>query len=104
ADLSPRLGRLAVGTVDGGARLIELETLRLAGSDMKHDGVVVAMAFSHDGQWLVTRTEQSTRLWDARTGFPVADAVRHEGRVAQAGLMGEGAWLVTAEQGQAPQA
>jgi WD40 repeat protein len=104
ADVSPRQGRLAVGAVDGSARLIELETLRLVGSAMKHDGVVVALGFSPDGQWLVSRTEQATRVWDARTGYPVADTVRHDNRVAQSALMGEGTWLATVEQGQSPQA
>lgn len=102
ADLSTAERRLVVGGVDGTARLVELDTFRLAGSAMKHDGVVVGVAFSPDSRWVVSRTEQSARVWHARTGFPVADAVRHENGVASAALLGGGAYLLTGEAGAAP--
>lgn len=103
ADLHVAQRRLVVGGVDGTARMVDLEPLRLAGSAMKHDGVVVGAGFSPDGRWVVTRTEQSTRLWHARTGYPVADALRHEQRVTFASLLGAGGYLVGVEENAAPQ-
>lgn len=103
ADLNAARRRLVVGGVDGTARMVDLEPLRLAGSAMKHDGVVVSAGFSPDGRWVVTRTEQSTRIWHARTGYPVADAVRHDNRVVFASLLGNGAHLVSVEENAAPQ-
>ena len=102
ADMNVDQRRLVVGGVDGTARMVDLEPLRLAGSAMKHDGVVVAAGFSADGRWVVTRTEQSTHLWHARTGYPAADALRHDHRVAFAGLAGAGGYLVSAEENAAP--
>lgn len=102
ADVSPAQRRLVIGGVDGTARVIELDTFRLSGSAMKHDGVVVAATFSPDGRWVVTRTEQAARVWHARTGFPVADAVRHENGVASASLLGGAAYLLTSEVAAAP--
>lgn len=103
ADLNAAQRRLVVGGVDGTARMVDLEPLRLAGSAMKHDGVVVSAGFSADGRWVVTRTEQSTRLWHARTGYPVADGLRHENRVTFASLTGAGGYLVSVEENGAPQ-
>lgn len=102
ADVAPGMRRLVVGSLDGTARLVELETFRLTGSAMKHDGVVVGAGFSPEGRWVVTRTAQSARVWDARTGFPVSDAWRHENGVAGATLLGGGAYLFTQEANVAP--
>jgi hypothetical protein len=103
AALSTEGRRLLVGAIDGTARLIDTGTFRLVGNAMKHDGVVLASAFSGDGRWIVTRTEQAAYLWHGGSGYPVADPVRFEGGVASAYLLGGGAMLLARENGQGPQ-
>jgi WD40 repeat protein len=49
---------------------------------MRHEGDVLAVAFSPDGKSVLTGSQDKTaRLWDAATGEPIGKAMRHEGDV-----------------------
>lgn len=65
-------------------RLLSLLTQRNwvtpAGAALTHKGAVLAAEFSPDGQRVVTASDDgSVRLWDARSGAPITDAIAHNG-------------------------
>ncbi|HUL96559.1 MAG TPA: hypothetical protein VLT89_11135 [Usitatibacter sp.] len=97
ADLSPASHRLVVGGIDGVARVVDLDEMRLTGAPMKHDGVVLAATFAEQGRWILTRTENAVRLWDGRNGYAVADELRLPARVTAAALVSGGALLLSQE-------
>jgi hypothetical protein len=58
---------------------------------------VYGVAFSPDGTRLVTASwDRTARVWDARTGIPVSDAMAHDDQVWTAQFSADGQSIVTA--------
>ena len=50
---------------------------------MEHQGGVWSAQFSPDGTRVVTASDDKTaRLWDARSGKPLGEAMEHQGGVS----------------------
>ncbi len=63
---------------------------------MKHGGIVRWVAFSPDGQWLATASDEKfARIWEAATGREVA-RMTHEGFVNHVAFSPDGRWVATA--------
>ncbi|MEP7121789.1 MAG: hypothetical protein ABJE95_12795 [Byssovorax sp.] len=66
---SPDGQLLAMGMIDGTARLVDARTGELVRTFQGNEGFVRLVAFSPDGLLLAsTSTSEAIRLWDARTG------------------------------------
>lgn len=80
---------------EGTARIWNLATGRshaLAGGDR---GRIVALAFSRDGQRLLTgSTDRSVRLWNAATGEPVGEPLLHSSATWAVGFSPDGQTLL----------
>jgi WD40 repeat protein len=62
-----------------------------------HDGYVLSAAFSPDGARVVTAsTDQTARIWDAKTGAVLMELKGHGGWVYSAAFSADGARIVTA--------
>lgn len=76
ATLSADRRRLALGSLDGRMRTMQLDVLRFVGEVMHHDDAVLGMAFSSDGKTLTSWSrDRSVRVWDVQSGYAIADAV-----------------------------
>jgi tetratricopeptide (TPR) repeat protein len=54
-------------------------------------------AFSPDGRWVVTASnDQTARVWDAATGQPISPPLKHQNYVNDATFSPDGRWVVTA--------
>jgi WD40 repeat protein len=80
------------------ARLFDTATGKPTGKPMKHGNVVRAVAFSPDGQRIVTGGDDNTaRLWDAATGQPVGEAMKHPSAVTLVVFSPDGSKVLTDE-------
>ncbi|HZF13519.1 MAG TPA: WD40 repeat domain-containing protein [Thermoanaerobaculia bacterium] len=93
---------LTVAALDSGdsqARLWNLTTGLPTGDPMRHEAGIAGVAFSPDGETVVTASDDNTaRLWKARTGEPIGEPMRHEGPVRSAVISPDGQRVVTASQ------
>jgi WD40 repeat protein/tetratricopeptide (TPR) repeat protein len=92
------------------ARNVDLQTLirtRLAGWQTEvpalkgifpHQGMVLAAAFSPDGQAVLTGSYQEARLWSAATGQELTPPLRHQGWVTGVAFSPDGKALLTGSQ------
>jgi WD40 repeat protein/class 3 adenylate cyclase len=95
---APRDGHWVVVTAshDGTARLWDARQSRLLAVIEGHDGPIVDVAFSADGQAVATAArDHSVRLWDAQTGEQVTHTRRHAGAALWVALSPEGDGLVS---------
>jgi WD40 repeat protein len=66
---------------------------------MLHDAQLSSVQFSPDGLRVVTASEDSTaRVWDARTGEPLSEAMRHESKLFSALFSPDGQSVITASE------
>ena len=64
---------------------------------LKHNSDVVSVVCSPDGKYIVTASSDNTaRVWDARTGEPVTEPLKHEDDVISAVFSPDGKYIVTA--------
>lgn len=68
--LAPNGDQLAITTTGNGVTLLDARTGQALHQLAGHTGIIWDMAFSPDGRYLATTTEEdhSTRLWDTQTG------------------------------------
>ncbi len=64
---------------------------------LQHSAPVLSVAFDADGGRIVTGSaDGSARIWDARTGRPLAPPLMHDASVVAVGFDATGRWLFTA--------
>jgi len=69
------------------------------GQPLWHDGAVTAVAFSPDGQVVLTGSDDNTaRLWDVGTAQPRGESLKHEGSVSAVAFSPNGQTVVTGSQ------
>ncbi len=97
AAFSPDGKKMLVGGAHA-ARILDTTTWQSLTPPLPHGGMVVALAFSHDGSKVVTGSHDHTaRIWNAGTGEPLTDPLKHGFVVFQAGFNRDGTLLVTAD-------
>ncbi len=65
--------------------------------ELKHDGLVNSIAFSPDGKWLLSASDdQTARVWDVATGKEIS-RVSHKYRVNLVSISPDGKWAASAE-------
>jgi WD40 repeat protein/energy-coupling factor transporter ATP-binding protein EcfA2 len=63
----------------GKANLLEIATANQLGAAMEHESHVLALAFSPDGEFLVTGSkDRSAQLWQVPEGVPLGERLNHE--------------------------
>jgi WD40 repeat protein len=66
--ISPVEDLLAYGAPDGSLVLLDLDTLQVVQRDQAHDALIYALAFSPDGDQIITSGQDcAVRLWDAHS-------------------------------------
>ena len=76
---SPDGTHIACGDYDGVVHVRDLATGEDVFAPLKHAATVHSVAYSHDGQFLVTAARDATvRLWNAADGLPIGPALRHD--------------------------
>jgi WD40 repeat protein len=94
--IHPDNKRIALAGNDGTVRIIDRETGTLTGPVMKHEAPVVSVAFSADGRWLLSGSNDSTaRLWDLSSEKAIL-TLRHPAEVISAVFSPDGKELLTA--------
>ena len=93
------LSRSSHATVCWDARPTQARPLELA-----HAAEVLAAAFSPDGQRVITASsDQTARVWEARTGTPLTPPLRHRDFVLCAAFSPDGEQVVTGSRDQTAQ-
>lgn len=97
ATFSPDDKSILTGCSDGTAREYRLTDGKALTPWLRHDAPVGRVAYSEDGQWLLTAAGPYVRLWDAKSGEPLGPPLPHargEGVVTSLSLS-KGGELVT---------
>jgi hypothetical protein len=90
-------GRLLLGAAGRTARLWDAASGEPVGRPFSHKDAVLAVAFSPDGQCVLTGSQDGTaQLWDAATGRPVGPPWRHPGSVRAVAFRPDSRMAVTA--------
>jgi WD40 repeat protein len=78
-------------------QLWNVATGRMIIPPVRHQGTFKAVAFSPDGQTVLTgRRENTAQLWNAATGQPIGRPLRHEDRITALAFSPDGKTAVTA--------
>lgn len=78
------------------AAILNIVTGKSTGVAMNHDNAMHSVQFSPDGTLVATASKDNTaRIWDAETGFPVIPPMRHENWVESVHFDVAGQRLVT---------
>jgi WD40 repeat protein len=83
AVFSPDGRWLLIGGGKNEARLWDATTGKPVGPMLPHSSSVRSLAFSPDGQWIVTAGDKTAQVWDAATGKPVGEPIIHRGTIAR---------------------
>lgn len=82
------------------AFLFELPSGRVAAELRGHRDGVTQAAFSPDGAFVATGSEDnSVRIWNAHTGLPVGAEMLHEGKIVRLTFSPDGSMVATVSQG-----
>lgn len=93
---SPDGTRFASASFDGTARLWDAATLAPVGPPMPHRGRVYSLAFSPEGQWLLTGSNDPAefiselRVWNAESGVAEGEPVTQPGKLRAVAWSGDG--------------
>src|SRR5439155_24288956 len=69
---------------------------QLALPPLRHQGNVVSVEFSPDGQQVVTASwDKTARVWDSRTGQPLTEPLKHDEPLVSASFSPDGLKVVT---------
>jgi WD40 repeat protein len=87
---------LALGTIDGTVRLVDMTNRRLATTLVGHGDAVVSLDFTPDGRTLASGSWDATvRLWDVASKREVAVLEGHRGRVHAVSFSPDGTVLAS---------
>ena len=97
AAFSPDRTRLATTVAYGDfVRIWDVERGAPIGTEMEHEQQITALAFSADGDRLVTASGGETvRLWDVRTGTPVGSQIEHPSHSVNPVISPDGTLIAT---------
>jgi WD40 repeat protein/DNA-binding SARP family transcriptional activator len=96
ATVSPDGRLVALGSVDGAVRVLDLATGQVRKLDGRHDGTVEDAVFSHDDRTLVTTgDDRKVIVWDLPSGQIRETLIGHSGRVNNAVISRDGSTLYT---------
>jgi WD40 repeat protein/serine/threonine protein kinase/tetratricopeptide (TPR) repeat protein len=96
------LGRRSVVAA---ARLWDVSKGKPLPLSLPHDNAVLAVAFSPDGQRILTGSaDQTARMWDAATGRPLGKPLVHDGLVVAVAFSPDGQTILTCSQTSITQA
>jgi WD40 repeat protein/serine/threonine protein kinase len=89
---------LSTACLDGAARLWHVGAGSLEPKLLRHDGQVLAVAFSPpDGRTVLTASYDNTaRLWDVASARPLSKPLRHQGKVIAIAFSPHGETAITA--------
>ena len=96
-EFSPDGSLLATATTDSGqVKIWDVETGRLVLTNIKHRGTITHIAFSQDGQKLITSSaDKAGRVWEVRTGHPITPRLEHRQPVTSIDIDRGGKTVVT---------
>ena len=78
------------------ARVFQLRDQQFTGHAVAHDSRITALAFSPDGRWIATGSEDKrARIWEAASGLPASDWFEHGGSVTAVEFSPSGRALLT---------
>lgn len=93
--ISPDDNRLATGHAEGILRLWDIGT-RQPIDEFKTDKPIYSIAFSPDGNQLITASESTFRLWDIRTSESIGEPWQgHEGTIRSIAFSPDGSRIVS---------
>jgi WD40 repeat protein len=97
--INPAHTRVAIGTSDEDFGHHSVVLFKNTGEDtnirLPHSDGITYVAFSHDGQKIVTCSEDfSARIWDA-DGKPISPPLRHKDQVRWAAFNADDTWVAT---------